>query len=67
MRAHIHMSSVVRVRVIIIRRVNNIARRSAVNVKQLHFLYELSYFCLVISSGQIFVDYTYRVCANVSR
>jgi hypothetical protein len=56
-----------RMRVIAIRRVNNITRRSAVYVKQLHFLYELPYFRLIIASGQIFVDYAYCVRANMPR
>ena len=51
MSAHIYLSTVVRMRVIIIRGINNIARRSAVDVKQLHFLYQLSDFILIIASG----------------
>jgi len=65
--ANVNKSTVMRMRVIAIRRINNIACSSTVDMKQLHFLYELSYFYLVISSGQIFVDYAYCVRANVPR
>ena len=67
MRAYENASPVVRMRVIVIRWINDIACSSTMNVKQLHFLYKLSYFRLVIVSGQIFVNDTYCMRANVLR
>lgn len=67
MRAYKYLSAVASMCIIITRWINDVACGSTVNVKQLHFLYKLPYFYLIIATGQIFVNDTYCVRANVPR
>ena len=50
-RAHVDVSTVVRVRIVVIGREYNIARGASVNVKLLNLLEQLAYFT-VIASGK---------------